>query len=299
MLVARIAQNILETEDPNALRLAIGYLKLFSQFTGEKDMPFVEAATWPDKIKEDHNRMMGSWHFVNNIFSVDGTPIDEIGRSKAHDSYNVTVQINDAISGLEFPDDAGKDSKFYGGQDRRYMKSFDLRNLIHFVGDIHQPLHATTAVTKAHPHGDEGGNSVKLYMKGFDGDNLHFYWDHMFYHWSPNGKDEGELTSPLQDHNKDFPAKYAAEIMKEYPRDNWDETDYTDIDPYKWGMESMGIAKEKAYPVKEHRPLPQDYIDMGRATCKERVAIAGYRLAEVIKKCFEKYPKPEMSVISE
>merc|ERR1711976_124333 len=161
------------------------------------------------------------------------------------------------------------------------MKSFDLRNLIHFVGDIHQPLHATAAVMKDHPDGDEGGNSIKLWMEGMEGDNLHFFWDHMFYHWSPNGKDEGELTSPLKDHNKNFPAKYAAEIMKEYPRENWDSEDYTKIDPEAWGLESMKIAQDKAYPVEEHKPLPTDYIEMGKKITRERVAIGGYRLAEV------------------
>src|SRR5262245_20565678 len=45
----------------------------------------------------------------------------------------------------------------------------ELRFLIHFLGDIHQPLHAST-------NADAGGNCVKV--TGFSGsDNLHSTWD--------------------------------------------------------------------------------------------------------------------------
>jgi len=58
--------------------------------------------------------------------------------------------------------------------------SFDLRLLIHFVGDIHQPLHATSRYTSKYPHGDAGGNGFKLTSK--DGvTNLHSLWDSVLY----------------------------------------------------------------------------------------------------------------------
>ena len=68
-----------------------------------------------------------------------------------------------------------------------------LRNLIHFVGDIHQPLHASEGVSRNHRQGDMGGNLVKIRMDGdFEGKNLHFYWDHLFYEFSRDGQDQGE-----------------------------------------------------------------------------------------------------------
>jgi hypothetical protein len=43
--------------------------------------------------------------------------------------------------------------------------SFHLRMLIHYIGDIHQPLHASSRYTKDYPDGDEGGNFFKLSIK--------------------------------------------------------------------------------------------------------------------------------------
>ncbi len=38
--------------------------------------------------------------------------------------------------------------------------SYAIRLLIHFVGDIHQPLHAISRVDSKYPKGDAGGNFV-------------------------------------------------------------------------------------------------------------------------------------------
>lgn len=55
-------------------------------------------------------------------------------------------------------------------------QSFNLRLLIHYIGDIHQPLHTVDHYDQAHPNGDEGGNSVSI--QGLDGiRNLHMLWD--------------------------------------------------------------------------------------------------------------------------
>ena len=38
--------------------------------------------------------------------------------------------------------------------------SYALRLLIHYIGDIHQPLHAISRVDSKYPKGDAGGNFV-------------------------------------------------------------------------------------------------------------------------------------------
>jgi hypothetical protein len=51
-----------------------------------------------------------------------------------------------------------------------------LKFLLHFVGDMHQPLHSSD-------HNDKGGNSVKVTVDGFphkSKDNLHSFWDTRF-----------------------------------------------------------------------------------------------------------------------
>ncbi len=53
-----------------------------------------------------------------------------------------------------------------------------LRLLIHYLGDVHQPLHTVARVNYNYPEGDHGGNSVKLpEINGTD--NLHSVWDSM------------------------------------------------------------------------------------------------------------------------
>lgn len=41
-------------------------------------------------------------------------------------------------------------------------RSMAMRFLIHYVGDLHQPLHCSSRVNGDYPKGDRGGNSFKL-----------------------------------------------------------------------------------------------------------------------------------------
>lgn len=62
-----------------------------------------------------------------------------------------------------------------------FSDSFHLRLLIHYIGDIHQPLHASSRYTIDYPKGDEGGNDfrIKVTHKGLGErpNNLHSLWD--------------------------------------------------------------------------------------------------------------------------
>lgn len=54
---------------------------------------------------------------------------------------------------------------------------------MHYVGDIHQPLHASTRVDSQYPNGDRGGNSFPVASK--DGiKELHAVWDSILYEFS-------------------------------------------------------------------------------------------------------------------
>ena len=55
-------------------------------------------------------------------------------------------------------------------------ESFNLRLLIHYVGDLHQPLHATTRYSENHQDGDEGGNFF-LIQEIDKIKELHALWD--------------------------------------------------------------------------------------------------------------------------
>lgn len=134
-----------------------------------KMLIFMMAATWPDFIKhetgysddgsENGDRPDGAtssqnigysdhlhhkyWHFVDNGFSTDGTPLPSLPTPNADTqiaAFRAVLASNDS------------DAK----------KSYDLVWLEHLVGDIHQPLHAATRVRSGDPQGDHGGNLVML-----------------------------------------------------------------------------------------------------------------------------------------
>jgi hypothetical protein len=60
--------------------------------------------------------------------------------------------------------------------------SFNLRLFIHYVGDIHQPLHATSRYTAKYPEGDRGGNSFTLTSSG-GVSQLHALWDSVLHEY--------------------------------------------------------------------------------------------------------------------
>jgi hypothetical protein len=61
----------------------------------------------------------------------------------------------------------------FAGQNEQVARSVAIRLLIHYIGDIHQPLHAITKVNHEFPGSDHIGAFFKL-----DGENtLHSLWD--------------------------------------------------------------------------------------------------------------------------
>jgi hypothetical protein len=57
-----------------------------------------------------------------------------------------------------------------------------LRLLIHYVGDVHQPLHASNRVNRAYPKGDRGGNDFPL-PSHYGVKELHAVFDDVFWEY--------------------------------------------------------------------------------------------------------------------
>lgn len=96
------------------------------------------------------------WHFVDIPFSTDGTKLPAIPVPNAE----TQIDAFRAVLASDQPDE---------------LKSYDLVWLLHLIGDVHQPLHATARITQEDAQGDAGGNKVKLL--GDAASNLHSYWD--------------------------------------------------------------------------------------------------------------------------
>jgi len=143
------------------------------------------------------------------------------------------------------------------------VKSYDLVWLLHVVGDVHQPLHATSRFDKDHTSGDNGANGVTICTTSCT--KLHAYWDDLL------GTSKSPATAEkIANGLKTASPKLAAVA---------DETE--------WLQESFRAAKSKAYgaPVgvgKGPFNLDEKYQKAAHAAARQRVALAGVRLANLL-----------------
>ena len=75
-------------------------------------------------------------------------------------------------------------------------KAFSLNQLIHFVGDIHQPLHTINRIDPDTLKFDKGGNDFKIVYVG-SGGNLHSFWDKCLKMFPELNKLEAPFTDEL------------------------------------------------------------------------------------------------------
>lgn len=145
-VVAEIAQRHLSKKAKKELKKLIGLENLAMW------------ANWPDFIKSDTTgtwAMASKWHYVN--MPGDLSKEDFISGLQKLPGENLYTQIKAMAAQLK--DRSLTDEK----------RQIALRFLIHFVGDLHQPLHVGREA-------DQGGN--KISVTWFDKPtNLHSVWD--------------------------------------------------------------------------------------------------------------------------
>ena len=126
---------------------------------------FASRATWADKYRNSH-RETAQWHFVD-------IEIDHPDLRAA--CFGFPVARQPASSGLTQDCIVDKvrefETELASPSTSKPERLLALKFLIHFVGDLHQPLHASD-------HQDRGGNCIGL-ASSPDGreNNLHAYWD--------------------------------------------------------------------------------------------------------------------------
>lgn len=208
----------------------------------------VNAAAWLDYLHDAKKMGLGEVHYVNLPFSLDGTPLVPVLK------VNAITAIEEAKTILH----SKKSSDF--------VKGFYLRLLIHVVGDIHQPLHAASQISQAHPAGDKGGNLVLLGRNRVAA-NLHAYWD----------KGGGLLVKSRHFSHKQF-LKTARKIEEKWPCD----TAKLNLLPEQWAKESHQIAIQHAYSLKAGQKPDRQYQHNVKFLTEQRIALAGCRLAALL-----------------
>ncbi|MFV8749917.1 S1/P1 nuclease [Nannocystaceae bacterium ST9] len=219
------------------------------------------AATWPDqKAKLDETFAFAySSHYVNV-----GEPISP------RELYKTCLAQSGCVAtGILYYADVLRSDRTSDEQ-----KGEALRFLIHFVGDVHQPLHAGRVE-------DKGGNEVKnLQFLEYTPDkqraNLHALWD------------GGIIALALGRGGKTW-ASWAAELDQQITpeqRDRWVAVDSV-ID---WVEESRRFAAAYAYldaegvgELKKGDVLGEAWYERNRPIVEQRLQQAGVRLAVLIE----------------
>lgn len=149
---------------------------------------------------------MFNWHFTDTKLAAEGFIIPDSNTTDEDVVWSIGHAV-DFLSSVK-KDFSGKSKEILG-------KSLEMRNLIHFIGDLHQPLHAVSRFSEEHPNGDLGGNLFKI--QHYDDpkwNNLHFIWDHIFD--LPDNKG-GDLWSPIRTPEEwKFVSDFANSIMDEH-----------------------------------------------------------------------------------
>lgn len=217
---------------------------------------FVTASVWADDLKSSTNTW-NNWHFINIPFSLDGTPTN----SFVPGSFDVVQAIRNNIAVLQNPSSTQSN------------RAFNLRQLLHFMGDIQQPLHCTTAISATQPNGDAGGNGFAL-TGGWG--NLHSLWD-------SGGKNlTNNLPRPLSVASQNILSNKAATIEANYPYD-YAANVGTVADPMAWALEGLGLAQSVCYSNITRNTTPSaGYLNTASTSTDQRMAVGGQRLADLL-----------------
>ena len=129
-----------------------------------KRLGFFRGSVWPDDVRRSPGfEFSGNEHFADFPFSVDSTPLPDLPKPE-----NVIRALGRYVGVLKTSTDDNE-------------RAQALRFVIHYVGDIHQPLHCSARVDRKFPQGDEGGNLFFVKITGRDGNpvsvKLHSFWD--------------------------------------------------------------------------------------------------------------------------
>jgi S1/P1 Nuclease len=227
------------------------------------------ASLWPDQIRNNADpSTFPNWHFVDYPLIAPSFP--DRGSPSPKDDILFGIGKSEAIlrsrSALA-PDKAEK-----------------LSWLIHLLGDAHQPLHCATLVNSFYPapQGDRGGNGffVKVLTTGSPR-KLHSLWDGLL--GTGTAADARSTRSALNN---------AIRLQSIYPRATLPELQ-SHHSVKSWTKESRKIAIHDAYldgtlPPGENAAhattLPAGYTRHVKEIAEWRIALAGYRLADEIRR---------------
>ncbi len=198
-------------------------------------------ANYADFIKADKRfKEFSAWHYVN-------FPEDKKYTDVEPSKYGDIIQgIEKCVAIVKDKSKSKEDRVFY------------LKLLVHFIGDLHQPLHVGRLE-------DKGGNDIQVQWFS-KGSNLHRVWD----------------TNMIEDHGMSYTeiANTLPKISKKKKKSLQEGT------IYDWVEESQDIANKVYESAEIGEKLSYKYSYVWWATVEKQLQVGGVRLAKVLNNLF-------------
>lgn len=220
---------------------------------GKESMPM--SANWADFIKSDpHWDVASPWHYVNF----------EKG-AKSYD-FQKGSKEGDILQAIVFFEKILRDKN-----QSKEKRAIALKFLVHFVGDIHQPLHAGLAE-------DWGGNKIEVNWFKTES-NLHRVWD-----------------EHLVEYQQLSYTEYVKELNKMADKEKAKLMGGTVLD---WSMESLALLDACYEPGT--KKLGYDYNFKHVGTLNRRLLEGGLRLAGLLNRAFagQSYPPDQQKLLDQ
>jgi hypothetical protein len=218
-----------------------------------------DVANWADEVREDHPNT-AKWHFVN-------LPRTATQFSRTRDCRETSADDPGcAVTAIEM-------FRAILSGSRPGDKVEALKFLVHFVGDIHQPLHVSFA-------DDRGGNNIKVRFFNRSS-NLHKVWD-------------SGIIGRANLSDAEFAAELEAALRNQSGDEEFAMTDNAtqqriaqmqsgSLD--SWINESFALAKSNAYdkvPTNDSARLGQRYYNLNWKVVDDQLTKGGLRLAKIL-----------------
>ena len=238
-IIAEIAEQFLEPETAHHVRdlLAI-----------ENRTTLAEVSTWADEIRPQHPETR-RWHFVS-------IPIHpNAGEPSGYDSARDCPQDECVVAKIEEFERVLADPQ---ASQRQRLEA--LKYVVHFIGDVHQPLHAAN-------NDDRGGNDVAVTFMGHQ-TNLHAVWNSAI------------IGPAVKGDERAYALRLAGDITLAQSQ-QWSAGSAV-----SWANESYSIAVNMIYGQLPHSgTLPDSYETEALPIVNQQLSRAGVRLAVVLNTC--------------
>lgn len=307
MLIAELAKQRLEPQLVGDLDDLFG--DWASDFPGMSEI--VTAAVWPDHIKcNPHLKSesapsvlcrssvlpaldaFSAWHFSDLNYI-----LDDLGDKAAGGN---PLSNPSAVWALE------TSMSTFATSNSRWSFHLMLRFAVHILGDLHQPLHDATLVSNdtrfgTFLHGDRGGNSFAVQTQwGKTVPNLHSLWD------AAGGL---YLTEwPLSGAQRDLLSHNASLLYEAFPPEGFQQYRKSDMDCMlklfchttftRWAHEAHQLAVQDAYGygISFGGTPSAEYIANAQLVSQKQIALAGYRLADLLELVLPRLPPRDSGI---